>query len=441
MKQAAASGASPLLLNGGTSRSSAIITGLSTVVEWYDFTLFLYFAAVLSRVFFGGGDDALSATLASFAAAYLMRPLGALAFGHFGDRYGRRRMMVWSMALMAVAMTMMAFLPTRSAVGPAAGWMLGGLRCLMAFSVGGEYNGVVAYLLESARPERRGLVTTLGSAASGLGGLLAVGVSALVAGSMTSAALEAWGWRVPFFLGAALAVLVGFARAYMDESPEFARQRDTNAVPRAPLRDALRDHPRAVANGFVISAIGSMTYYVGITYVPTFLEATHSATTERALLLATGAAFVATAITPVVGWLADRVGRRPVLLICCVGAAALPAGLFALMARGSMVGVVAGSFVLAALGGSFSAVGAVVTGEQFSGPGRLSGMALGVSSATALFGGLTPYLCQRLLEATGLPWVPGALIGLVAFAGLPWLWTISETHPCVALPTPKRGQV
>ena len=131
-------------------RRSIAIAALSTVVEWYDFTLYLYFSTVLSRVFFGGGSASLAATLGGFAVAYLMRPVGAVVFGHFGDRRGRRPMLLISMAIMSVAMLLTGLLPTEAQIGPLAAWLLILLRCVMGFSVGGEYTGVVAYLLESA---------------------------------------------------------------------------------------------------------------------------------------------------------------------------------------------------------------------------------------------------------------------------------------------------
>ena len=206
------------------------VAGLSTVVEWYDFTLYLYFATVLSRVFFGGGEQALLVTLAGFAVSYLMRPLGALCFGHLGDRLGRRWMLLASMALMAAAMLATALLPTAATAGTTAGVLLLVLLCVMAFSVGGEYTGVVAYLLESAPARRRGLVTSLASAASEVGALLAVAISALTVALLPTAQLDSWGWRIPFFFGAALALVILVARSGMHESPEFERQRREGEV-------------------------------------------------------------------------------------------------------------------------------------------------------------------------------------------------------------------
>lgn len=407
---------------------SLAVAALSTIVEWYDFTLYLYFATVLSRVFFGGGAVGLGDALAGFAIAYLMRPVGAIVFGHIGDRYGRRLTMILSMGMMTAAMLATAMLPTHAQVGPAAGWMMIGLRCLMAFSVGGEYTGVVAYLLEGARAERRGLVTSLASAASEVGALLAAGVSALTVASLDEGALAAWGWRIPFLVGAALAGIILLARSTMEESPDFLRQRAQATTPRSPLRHSLRHHRAAIGRGFAISALGSISYYVGITYVPSFLSAMGTTGEADALWLSTLAALAVILVTPLTGLLTDRVGRRPVLVGLAIAGVVLPMLLF-LMMRGGFGLALAGAVVLACLGGAVSAVGAVATAEQFPGEGRLSGLAFGATSATALFGGLTPWLAHHLVEASGWAAAPGAMIAIVALCALPVLVMLPETAP------------
>jgi MHS family proline/betaine transporter-like MFS transporter len=405
------------------------IAAFSTIVEWYDFTLYLYFATVLSRVFFGGGTHSLLITLGGFAIAYLMRPLGAIFFGRIGDRLGRRHMLLMSVALMTAAMLATALLPTRAAIGPAAGWLLLGLRCVMGFSVGGEYTGVVAYLLEGARPERRGLIASSASAASEVGGLLAVAISALTVSTMSNAGLESWGWRIPFLFGAALAGTVWIARAAMHESPEFRRQQDQGTVPAEPLGYALRHHRAGIARAFSISALGSITYYVGITYVPAFLTSVGKLSERESLSLATLAAVAVILVTPLIGALSDRVGRKPVLVALCLGSAALPITMFSLMASSARSEVLAGAVILAMLAGAVSAVGAVATAEQFPGEGRVTGLALGATMATAVFGGLTPYGAQLLVERTGWATAPGIMIALVALAVLPVMLTMRETAP------------
>jgi MFS transporter, MHS family, proline/betaine transporter len=414
--------------SGGISRRSMVIAAFSTVVEWYDFTLYLYFASVLSRLFFGTTPAALASTLGAFAAAYLLRPIGAAVFGHIGDRFGRRRMMLLSMGLMTIAMLTTACLPTAAAIGPLAGRLLLLLRCVMAFSVGGEYTGVVAYLLECAPVERRGFITSWASAASELGGLLAVGVSAATVAATDAAMLSAWGWRIPFFVGALLAGSILLARSTMEESPDFERQQAAGTAPMNPLGHVLRTQRLAIARGFAISALGSITYYIGITYVPTLLVGTHAMGEGAALTLSTIAAVVVILVTPLVGILTDRVGRRPVLLAAAACAAALPIPMFALMA-GDASRALIGAVVLAAIGGAVSAVGAVATAEQFAGEGRLSGLALGATGATALFGGLAPYIAQLLVGRSGSALAPGAMICLVALAVLPVLFAMPETKP------------
>jgi MFS transporter, MHS family, proline/betaine transporter len=413
----------------GASRASIAVAAFSTVVEWYDFTLYLYFATVLSRVFFGSGENALSTTLAAFAIAYLMRPLGGIAFGHIGDRFGRRRTMLLSVALMTVTMLGTGLLPTHAQAGAAAGWLLFLLRSVMGFSVGGEYIAVVAYLLEGAPRNRRGLITSLASASSEVGGLFAVGVSLLTVNSMNSANLDSWGWRIPFLVGAALAASVWIARTTMEESPDFERQKASGTVPASPLLHALMNHRAGILRAFAISALGSITYYVGITYVPTFLISTGKLDEGDSLRLSTAAAVAVILVTPLAGALSDRLGRKPVLIFLCLCSAILPIALFGLMASGSLSSTLFAAVILACVAGAVSSVGAITTGEQFPGEGRISGLALGATSATAIFGGLTPYVAQVLTARTGWTMAPGVMIALVAVGILPVLMSLPETAP------------
>ncbi|EQA99979.1 hypothetical protein L485_13780 [Sphingobium baderi LL03] len=416
-------GASPRL-----PRASLAIAAFSTIVEWYDFTLYLYLATVLSRVFFTAGDSIL-VTLGGFAVAYLMRPVGAMVFGHIGDRYGRRQTMLASMTLMTFAMLATALLPTHARIGPAAGALLLAIRCIMGFSVGGEYTGVVAYLLEGAPEDRRGLIASLAAAASEAGALLAAAVAALTVSAMSEEALVSWGWRIPFLVGAGLAAAILLARATMRESPEFERQRVRGTIPRNPLRHSLAHHRAGIVRGFAISALGSITYYVGITYVPVFLTSTRAIDEAGALWLATIAAVAVIAVTPFVGALSDRWGRKPVLAGLAILSAALPIAMFGLMGTSAHAYGMPGAVVLALVAGGVSAVAAAATAEQFPGEGRLSGLAFGVTSATAIFGGLAPYVAQLLLERTGWASVPGAMIAIVACAVLPIVLTMPETAP------------
>jgi MFS transporter, MHS family, proline/betaine transporter len=184
-----------------------------------------------------------------------------------------------------------------------------------------------------------------------------------------------------------------------------------------------------ILRAFTISALGSITYYVGITYVPTFLTSAGKLGESGALRLSTIAAVAVILVTPFAGALSDWIGPKPVLIVLCLLSAILPITLFSLMASGSQSYALWAAVILACVAGAVSAVGAIATAEQFPGEGRISGLALGATTATAIFGGLTPYVAQVLTERTGWIMVPGAMIAVVAVLALPILATLPETAP------------
>ncbi|GAA3220123.1 MFS transporter [Actinocorallia longicatena] len=409
------------------NRRSMVVAAFSTIVEWYDFTLYLYLAPVLARVFFGGEKNATLATLAVFAVSYVMRPVGAAVFGHYGDRIGRRRVLLVSMTIMALAMLVTALLPTYAEVGALAGVLMFLVRCVMGFSVGGEYSGVLVFLVESVRPRRRGFVASLASAASEVGALLAAGISALVVWWLPQASVDSWGWRIPFFFGAALAFGTLVMRSSMEETPVFAEARAKGELPKNPLKDVVGKQRKALLRTFAISALGSVTYYVGVTYVPTYLTSVGGFSDSAALTVSTIAAVVVIAVTPLVGLLSDRIGRRPTLIGLTVFFVLVPLSMFAFMAAGTTFHAVTGALVLGAGAGAFSAAAAATVPEQFATAGRLSGLALGYTLATAAFGGLAPYVAEQMISLTGWELFPGLLVLLVAVAILPILWKLPET--------------
>jgi MHS family proline/betaine transporter-like MFS transporter len=402
-------------------RRSMLIAAFSTIVEWYDFTLYLYLTPVLARVFFGGDTNSTLATLGVFAVAYVLRPVGGGVLGHLGDRIGRRQVLLISMTIMTVAMFATGLLP----VGAAFGMFL--LRCAMGFSVGGEYSGVLTMLVESADRRNRGFVVSLASAASEVGALLAAGVSALVVGMLATSDLDAWGWRIPFFFGGFLALLTLVMRTTVQETPAFEQARAAGKLPKNPLADVIRHQWRAILRTFAISALGSATYYVAVTYVPTYLTSVGGVSDGQALTMSTIAAVAVIVVTPAIGAWSDRTGRRTMLLALAAVFVVLPLPMFALMASGGWARGIAGAVILAAGAGAVSAAAAAAVPEQFATAGRMSGLALGYTMATAAFGGLSPFLADLLIRWTGWRLSPGLLVMAVAVAIVPVLVRLPET--------------
>src|SRR5882757_827226 len=336
-------------------RRSIWIAAFGTVVEWYDFSLYLYLTPVMGRVFFHSEHSPIRTYLV-FAIAYLMRPVGAMFFGHFGDRMGRRISLVISAGVMAAAMAITALLPSYAQIGPYAGVLLLLLRALMGFSVGGEYTGILVYLLEVTGPRRRGYVASWAPATSQIGALLAVGLATLFTGQLSDGALDAWGWRVLYGVGALLATGMLLARRSLHETPTFDRLRAEGRISRAPMRDVLREQPRGVLAAFIMSALGSVSYYVAIGYVPTFLSDVVGSSPLSALALSTIVSAIVFAVTPLIGHLADVVGRKPVMVGTAL-AIALPAlPLFAVLNTGRTGPTLAAMVALAVPAAAASAV-------------------------------------------------------------------------------------
>ena len=238
-------------------------------------------------------------------------------------------------------------------------------------------------------------------------------------------------------VGAVLAGVTLLLRSSMPESAVFTEARDSGELPANPLRDVLRRQRRALIATFAISALGSVTYYVGVTYVPTYLTSVSGFTDSAALTISTIAAVAVIAITPLAGHLADRFGRRPCLIALGLFFVLAPLGLFAFMSAGTWLRAVLGALILAFGAGAVSAAAAAAIPEQFATAGRLSGLALGYTLATAAFGGLAPLVAQQAIDATGWRLFPGLLVMLVALAILPVLWRLPETarRPLATSPT------
>lgn len=400
-----------------------LVAAFGTIVEWYDFSIFFYVSASLANTFFNGDDGSLLLTLALGAAGFIFRPLGAMVFGHLGDRIGRKSSLIVSASLMAVALLGIAVMPGFDTIGIWGGVGVLVLRCVAGFAVGAEYTGIMVYLVESARDGRRGLAASWAAANSEVGSLLAVGGGYLMARYLSPEDLDAWGWRVLFLVGALLAAAMVPLRRLMDETETFTEVKDTaENTERSPLVTVLRSHPRAVLVAFLVSSVGSAAYFLNITNVPTYLEIAASIDSSTALWLGTVAAVVAIVVTPFAGVASDRFGRRPVFIL--LGIVILATTIPAYMLLGGEAGSTAllGGALLAVPAAGWSAVAASAVPEQFTAVGRFSGMAIGYNTATVLFGGLSPFVATWLMNVTGSPYAPAwYAVAIILLAGIPML--------------------
>ncbi|GAA0614525.1 MFS transporter [Kutzneria viridogrisea] len=377
---------------------------IGTTAEFYDF--FLYGAAaatVFGPTFFPHSDGLLGvlAALVTYAVGFLARPVGGLVFGHFGDRVGRKRLLVFSLLGMGGASTLIGLLPGYDQIGVAAPILLTLLRLVQGFALGGEFGGAVLLVSEHGDNRGRGLRAAWPQTGGPLGNLLATGALAATAGSWSGGE----GWRLPFLASALLVVIGLWVRLRVAESPLFAERPRTE---RAPLTLALRRYPRELFSVFAARVGENATFYVFTIFL--LVYATNIGLPRSTATLAVTVGSVVQVLAMVAGGaLSDRWGRRPVAVLAAVAAAGWALAFFPLVTSGQVVLAVAGGLLChGVLTGAQSAFYA----ELFDTSIRYSGVSLGYQAATVLAGAAAPLVGTAMLQATGsaLP-VTALLVG------------------------------
>jgi MHS family proline/betaine transporter-like MFS transporter len=395
-----------------TKRRPVIFGAIGTTLEWFDFTLYVYLSPVIAQLFFPSDDQiaSLMATFGVFAAGYLMRPIGALFFGSFGDRRGRKAALTLSVAMMSGPMLLIGLLPTHATIGVWAAVLLVVLRLVQGFSVGGEFGGSIVLLEESAEPQRRGFVTNLALTTAGIGFLLSSLIATVLHSVLSTAQMDDWGWRLPFFAGAAIGVFAFVMRRRMDETESFTEAQASGTLAEAPVRELLRTERGPLIAVFLLVGYSGLTYYVAATFVPSWLQTVISADPAEALAAATVGALLYTVLSPFAGLLSDRVGRRSMMAVGAIGLGAAAYPMFDLMSDGGFAAIVAGEVVLMLLVIVYAGPSTPVFTELFSTATRYSGVAVGYGLGMAVFGGTAPLLATGLIKLTGDDLAPSFLV-------------------------------
>ncbi len=384
-------------------RIRAIFGGsVGNLVEWYDWYTYSAFALYFSAAFFprGSATAQLLNSAAVFAVGFFMRPIGGWLLGRYADRHGRRAALTASVLLMCGGSLLIAITPSYATIGLAAPALLVLARLLQGISVGGEYGASATYLSERAGRARRGFYSSFQYVTLILGQLLALAVLLVLQALLTEAQLAAWGWRIPFVIGALAAVVAVWLRRNLDETESFRRARP----PEGALRELLR-HPRAVAATFGLTAGGALSFYVFTTYAQKFLVNTAGFTKATASQVNAATLVVFMCVQPLFGALSDRVGRRPLLLTFGVlGTLGIVPVLTRLeTARSPMEAFVLLTAALLAVS-CYTSINAVVKAELFPTEVRALGVALPYALAVSLFGGTAEYVALALKEAGHERW-------------------------------------
>jgi MFS transporter, MHS family, proline/betaine transporter len=412
------------------ARNSVIYGSAGTVVEWFDYGLYLYLVPVMAPLIFPTGDQltAIIASLGVFAAGSFLRVFGGAFFGSLGDRLGRKKALVLSILMMTAPMALTAFLPTYAAIGILAPVLFTIMRMLQGFSAGGEYSGTVVQLVEQAPASRRGFLASSAVLTSGVGILLASGLVALLTTVLTTEAMADWGWRACYLVGGALGLFALVMRRRMDETVAFEREEAAGDVPRQPLRYALRHLPGPVLLAAFLAGYGGILYYVVLGFGPTILDTYSDLQSDTALWVTTGMTIAYAFVTPAFGALSDRLGRRPVMIGAAVGFLVLSGPLLWWMTHEPVgVVVIAGGVLLVLLMAYGGPVVAAI-GEQFPSRARYSALATGYNLGNAVLGGLAPLTAAWLISVFDSPVAPALLLVVASLVALPLLWRLRETR-------------
>lgn len=410
---------------GKVARRAIVAASVGTAIEWYDFFIYGTVAALLFGELFFPEMSPLAGTLAAFgtfAVGFIARPLGAVVLGHYGDRIGRKNVLAFTLVLMGGATLLIGLMPTYATIGVWAPVLLSVLRFLQGIGVGGEYGGAIGMAAEYAPIRRRGFYSSWPMMGVPAGLVLSTLVLLLTNQLLSAGQFSGWGWRTPFLLGGALAVVGLVIRLKLDETPVFREVLENNAQSKLPAAELLREQPTRLMSAIGMWLAVTVVFWVTTVFHLSYLTQQLGVSQTSALFVSVIAALAALAVCGAAGALGDRLGRRKVILAGAswIVVTAFPA--LMLIDTGDFWLILLGTVCLQA--GCFTVAGplAALLPEMFGTKVRYSGISLGIGVATLIGGAVTPSLATVLVAASGgRSWGVSLLligVGLVALVAL-----------------------
>ena len=400
---------------------------IGTTIEWYDFFLYGSAAALVFNKLFFPDSEPLTGTLLSFltyAVGFVARPLGGLVFGHFGDRVGRKTLLVVSLLMMGTATFLIGCLPTYETLGPAAALVLTALRLVQGFALGGEWGGAVLIVSEHGDTARRGFWASWPQAGAPGGNLLATGVLAVLAALQPDETFLAWGWRVPFLLSGVLVLIGLWIRLTISESPVFQA---APPEPRAPIVGVLRHHAKDVVVAIGARLAENISFYLLTVFVITYTKQSgvDDSTVLNAVLVSSAIHFVT---IPMWGALSDRVGRRPLYLGGAAGIGVWIFAFFPMVGTGNFWVITLAVTVGLLFHGMMYGPQAAFFSELFGTRTRYTGVSIGAQLSAIVAGALAPIIAVALLRDFGSSLPISLYLALAAVLTLAAVYAARETR-------------
>ncbi|GAA2364121.1 glycine betaine/L-proline transporter ProP [Saccharopolyspora halophila] len=418
-------------------RRAVAAAAVGNVTEWFDFGVFAYMATTIGKVFYPASSPTaqLLATFGTFAAAFLVRPLGGLFFGPLGDRIGRTRVLATTMILMAAGTFCIGLIPSHATIGLAAPVLLLLARLLQGFSTGGEYGGAMTFIAEYAPDRKRGFLGSWLEFGTLVGYILGALIVAVLSALLTEQDLLAWGWRIPFLIAGPLGIVGMYLRLKLEETPAFAKlveeheAKEAENSTKTELRDIFVEHWPAMLVCGALVLVFNVTNYMLTAYMPTYLSdelPPGISDTESSVLQIVVMAVMLVVIT-FIGRLSDRVGRRPVVMAGCGALVVLSVPSVMLIQHDTLPTVFAGLMIMGLMLVIFSATMPSTLPALFPTKIRQGGLSISFNISVSLFGGTVAAVMTALIAATGdLMW-PGYYLIAAGVIGAIGIWFTEES--------------
>ena len=413
-------------------RKAVLAAAIGNFIEWFEFTLYGFFAAAIAANFFAVGEagPSLFATFAAFGVSFVLRPLGALIFGHFGDRMGRRTTLSVAILGMSGATFVIGVLPTYASIGLAAPLLLVVARVVQGFSAGGEFGGATAYMVEYAPAHRRAFYASWQFFTQFFAGFVAAVVGAALSTALSAEDLNAWGWRLPFLLTLPLGFIGLYLRLRLDETPEFKEVSEDRSTDKAPLLTTVKRHWPSILKVMGLLITGTTSVYMIEAFLPAFLVekiGMPSSTMFASMLVGIGLKIV---LIPLWALASDRLGRRKPFLIASPLLLAITAvPIYVLLLQATFLSTMTAYIILAVVLSPMSGTLAIAVADAFPTRVRYSGLSIAYSTSVSIFGGFSPLILTTVVTATGNNLAAAYYLTATAVVSLIAALWFSETGP------------
>lgn len=415
--------------NSGMLKKAAVASFIGNFVEWFDYASYGYLATIIAVVFFPKSDPTtgLLAAFAVFAISFIIRPIGGLVWGHYGDKIGRRSALSMSILIMSAATFLIALLPTYEQVGLWAPALLLVVRLVQGFSASGEYAGASAFMAEYAPDNKRGFYTSVVPASTAAGLLFGSLIVALMHAVLTTEQLHSWGWRLPFLLAAPFGLIGRYIRLKLQDTPKFQQMESTQHVAKAPIRELLTNHKRSVVIAFGVTCLNAVAFYIILSYMPTYLSTEMGVGETQAFISTTISLATYIVLIFLMGTLSDRFGRKTMLVAASLLFIVATVPLFQALGTVGFVGIVGIQILFGILLTMNDGTLPCFLSEIFPTNVRYSGFAFTFNSANAIFGGTAPFVATWLISVTGNKLAPAWMLVAAAAVALIAMLASRET--------------